>query len=209
MKFKNDLKERNALLKNDVVDKTLLDIITKRMIEEQYEIFIERQKTINELNRYLVSSYSSLDGETKIELKYCSLVLEQEKEKYCQTLEKLYFDEFEHELKRKTTLIGIHHDDLKIFLDGREIGVYGSQGQNRLSSLALKLAMVSLIKEKIKQDPIIILDDVLSELDAIHQEKLIKTLNGYEQVFITYAKQDLKIPNSTTFVVEDNRITRR
>ena len=73
--------------------------------------------------------------------------------------------------------------------------------------LSLKLALARLIKEKVKEDPIIILDDVLSELDNSHQDCLIKELKNYEQVFITSAKKE-EMENVSKYHVVDNLIIR-
>ena len=85
---------------------------------------------------------------------------------------------------RKVTNIGIHKEDFKILLNSKDVSKYGSQGENRLSVLSLKLTPYELIEEDDKK-PIIILDDVLSELDKTNQDNLLKYLTNLNQVFIT------------------------
>ena len=83
------------------------------------------------------------------------------------------------------TNYGIHKDDFKVFLNDYQIDMYASQGQQRLISLCLKLAMVEIISKANKQEPIIILDDAFSELDFNKKEKLLDYVLLKQQVFIT------------------------
>ena len=106
------------------------------------------------------------------------------KEKYKESLEK--------DLKTKTTNIGIHKEDFLINLDGKNIAYYGSQGENRIGILALKLAPYFLLSDY-KVKPLVILDDVLSELDEIHENLLINFLKTLDQVFITGTRLNNKL----------------
>jgi DNA replication and repair protein RecF len=78
----------------------------------------------------------------------------------------------------------VHREDISISLNGRDIATFGSQGENRIAALALKLSPYFLIDDKDKR-PIVVLDDVMSELDSNHQNRLIKFLKKFNQVFIT------------------------
>ena len=96
----------------------------------------------------------------------------------------------ESDFKHKQTSIGIHREDISINLNERDIATFGSQGENRIAALALKLSPYFLIEDKDKK-PIIVLDDVMSELDHNNQERLIKFLRKFNQVFITGTKLDI------------------
>ena len=209
--YKKLLKERNAILKEENVDKTYVEIIDEKMVGIQYQIVTHRKKIISKLNSMINEKYQNLDNSSnKVKLVYLTEVERtNSKEEYVKEMKKRYQDEFESDVKRKATSIGIHRDNLLMFLNGREIGVYGSQGQNRLGTLSLKLAMFEILKEELKEEPIVILDDVLSELDNEHQEKLIEELLKIEQVFITCAKEEFKFKNCSTFVVTKNSVIRR
>ena len=98
----------------------------------------------------------------------------------------------ESDFKHKQTSIGIHREDISISLNGRDIATFGSQGENRIAALALKLSPYFLISDRDKR-PIVVLDDVMSELDHKNQERLIQFLRKFEQVFITGTK--LNIPD--------------
>ena len=92
----------------------------------------------------------------------------------------------DQELRRGITLVGPHRDDLAFYINGKEASnVYGSQGQQRTTALSLKLAEIELIHEEIGEYPLLLLDDVLSELDKNRQTQLIETFQSKVQTFIT------------------------
>lgn len=89
------------------------------------------------------------------------------------------------EVERKRSSIGPHTDKIEFFIDGRNASIYGSQGQQRSIVLAIKLAEVALIKEILNQKPLLLLDDVMSELDESRRNALIELIEGDIQTFIT------------------------
>ena len=82
------------------------------------------------------------------------------------------------------TTKGIHRDDFMIYINGREVQIYGSQGQNRTAVLSLKLAELNIIKDDIGESPILLLDDFMSELDSNRRKKLLENIEDI-QVIIT------------------------
>ena len=91
----------------------------------------------------------------------------------------------EQEFRRGMTLVGPHRDDLSFAINGKDVQSYGSQGQQRTAALSLKLAELELMREEIGEYPILLLDDVLSELDQKRQTQLIETFQSRVQTFIT------------------------
>ena len=89
------------------------------------------------------------------------------------------------ELDRGLNLIGPHRDDLHFFVNEYDVQTYGSQGQQRTTALSLKLAEIELIKQEVGEAPILLLDDVLSELDDYRQSHLLNTIQGDVQTFVT------------------------
>lgn len=89
------------------------------------------------------------------------------------------------EQQRKKTLVGPHADHIEFFINGRNVSFYGSQGQQRSVVLAFKLAEVALIQEMLGQKPILLLDDVMSELDTARRNALVSFIEGDIQTFIT------------------------
>ena len=96
----------------------------------------------------------------------------------------------EREIERGVTLFGPHRDDLLFFVNNRDVQAFGSQGQQRTTALSVKLAEIELIKSEIGEYPILLLDDVLSELDDHRQSHLLSTIQGKVQTFVTTTSID-------------------
>ena len=209
--YKKLLKERNTLLKEEKVDKDYISILNLQMIEVQYRIIAHRKEMVRKLNLLINDKFQNLDQEKN----YVSLIYEtmysnlQDYERFKSRMLQIYEEDFEADLRRKSTSRGIHHDNLLMLLNGREIGVYGSQGQNRIGALSLKLSILEILKRELDEEPIVILDDVLSELDIKHQKRLIEELTKIEQVFITCAKEDYYFKDCSTYVVTKDSVIRR
>ena len=103
---------------------------------------------------------------------------------------KLYQKGFERDLRYLSTYYGIHKEDMKIFIDNKSAHQFASQGQQRTIVLSMKIALIELIKEEIGEYPILLLDDVLSELDDQRKTKLLDILNNRIQTFITTTSID-------------------
>src|SRR5699024_6900559 len=101
------------------------------------------------------------------------------------------FQEVEkREIERGTTLLGPHRDDLVFLVNGKDVQTFGSQGQQRTTALSLKLAEIDLIHNKVGEYPILLLDDVLSELDESRQSHLLNTIQGKVQTFVSTTSVD-------------------
>ncbi len=96
-----------------------------------------------------------------------------------------FADQIEHEIRRRTTLVGPHRDDLKLLVDGKPLAAFGSQGQQRTAVLALKVAEYDVMRARSGEAPILLLDDVLSELDAERAGGFLGAVEGFEQAFLT------------------------
>ena len=188
-RYEKVLKERNDLLKSDNIDQTLLDVTTELLIKLSGSIISYRQMYVKDINDILNKITRALTGEKgKFELKYYPFVAYDAD--FMENAKKAFKRAEESDLKHKQTSIGIHREDISISLNGRDIASFGSQGENRIAALALKLSPYFLIEDKDKK-PIIVLDDVMSELDHNNQERLIKFLRKFNQVFITGTKLDI------------------
>jgi DNA replication and repair protein RecF len=116
----------------------------------------------------------------------------------------------EAELRRRQTLIGPHRDDLRLELDGRPLAAYGSQGQQRTAVLALKVAEYEVMRARAGDAPILLLDDVLSELDAERAGGFLAALGSFEQAFLTTTELPDGLASATTaFAVVSASVTRR
>lgn len=195
-RYEKVLKERNDLLKSEKVDQTLLDVTTELMIKLSASIISYRQMYVKDINDILNKITRALTGDDeKFELRYYPFV--NNDADFINNAKKAFKRAEESDFKHKQTSIGIHREDISISLNGRDIAAYGSQGENRIASLALKLSPYFLIDDKDKK-PIIVLDDVMSELDSANQGRLIKFLRKFNQVFITGTKIDIPDCNHLT-----------
>lgn len=189
-RYEKALKERNELLKQEQIDLDLLDSITEILVDLSLEIIKARQAYVKDINDILIILSRALTGvRDDIRLIYEPFIAPSDNFK--EKAKTAFKNALESDLKRKATSIGVHREDFSITLNGRDIATYGSQGENRLLALALKLSPYFLIENKEKR-PIIVLDDVTSELDQTHRLRLIKLLSKFEQVFITATKLEVK-----------------
>jgi DNA replication and repair protein RecF len=127
-------------------------------------------------------------------------------EHYFDTASKLYQSKVEDDIKKKTTQVGIHREDFVAIYNKQTIANYGSQGENRLAAIALKIAPYFLVQETSLR-PIIVLDDVLSELDEPTQNRLLQFLQKLQQVFITTTHMLDK--SATIYTIKDTNIQSR
>lgn len=183
--------QRNKLLKElsyhpDLLD--TLDIWDMQMIQYGKKIIEDRQAFIKRLNQIIYDIHSRLSGEKEtLEIDYEPNVLSEEFE------QKLKKDR-EKDLKTKMSLIGPHRDDICFKIKGVDIRKYGSQGQQRTAALSLKLSEIELVKTEIKDTPILLLDDVLSELDSNRQKYLLDSIHDI-QTLITCTGLDDFVAN--------------
>ena len=182
-RYNKVLKDRNELLKSDKIDPILLETNTEMLIKLSGPIVSYRQMYVKDITDILIKITRALTGaKENIEIHYKPFV------EYDGEFENRAKEAFkraeENDFRRKATTIGVHREDFSISLNGKDIATFGSQGENRMIALALKLSPYFLIDDKDKR-PIVVLDDVMSELDKSHRLNLIKFLKKLDQVFIT------------------------
>ncbi len=180
--YKKLLRERNehlkALNKKHANADELLDVLDEQLMHYGTKIIQSRKSFIETLRKKLQPIYEALSGEKVVKLLYEPSVTE---------------DSFKTELGKKrrldfltgATSVGPHRDDCGFYFEEDDVKRIASQGQIRTLALAIKLAVVAIIKEYKGQPPIVLLDDVFSELDESRQNKLMNLLEPETQVFIT------------------------
>lgn len=188
-KYSKILLQRNAFLKNCKLqnDEKLLSIWNEEMVHYGLNIIKERNIFIKKLNKISSHIHSNVtDGKENLVLSYeCNVkAYEQDMAENKKIYEKALKYVENKDYLRGNTSIGPHKDDIHISVNGQDVRNFGSQGQQRTASLSLKLAEIQLIFEETGEMPILLLDDVLSELDAGRQKFLIHFLKNM-QVFIT------------------------
>ena len=205
------LKHRNAYLKqlylNGNASIDYLNILTTKLIDLGINIYNIRKDYIEQINNNLTNIYKEIFDYGELKIKYIS-TFNKDKEELLQIFQKNY----KKEITYGKTIFGIHHDDIHFILDGNNIKEYGSIGQQKNSIISFKLAELPLIKEKNGTYPILILDDLFSELDNKKINNIIKMLNKEVQTFITSTdidrvNKDL-LNDSYIFYINNEKIER-
>lgn len=212
-RYKKILVQRNHILKQETLNKELLDVWSEELYKTGSKIILDRAEFVKKLDKLSRKIHSNItDGNEKLEVYYDSNV--PVKEGLHQQIDEFRaktIQNFKNDISRRTSTIGPHKDDLTILINGYNVRDFGSQGQQRTAALSLKLAEIELIKEETGETPILLLDDVLSELDFSRQKFLINSLQDV-QLFITtteisdYVKDSLK--DNFTFTVENGSINK-
>jgi len=179
------LKQRNAYLKtmyvNHNASKDFLDILTSELIEYGEKIYEERTEYFSYLNGIIADKYSKIAGQNILEIKYLSDFKNFHKEKI---LKKYKSSENKDIILGKTS-IGIHRDDYAFYLNGDSLKDYGSEGQRKNAIISYKLSEIEIFFQKKKTNPILILDDLFSELDNEKIKNILKMIDKNVQTFIT------------------------
>ena len=209
-KYKDILKSRNALLKEEAVNPALLSVYDEQLAKAGGELIHLRVAYVRELEKVSAACAAAItDGAETLSVKYRAGVLPEEMNRElgeeetgreggapealpdASVYERLFMEKLERtrprDLVTGSTEFGPHRDDLAISANGTDLRVYGSQGQQRTAALALRLAEREMILRETGEPAILLLDDVMSELDLSRQKRI---LSGFSenQVFITAAE---------------------
>lgn len=177
--YNHVLVQRNNLLKQLVQDKNLrdtLDVWDEQLIKYGEYIISSRIKFVNGLNYIIKDIHNKLSmGKEEIKLNYApDITIER-------FSEQLFFNR-DKDIFSKSTCTGPHRDDMEFIINGENIRKFGSQGQQRTAALSLKLSEIEIVKQKIGDSPILLLDDVLSELDRDRQNQLLESISQTQTI---------------------------
>ena len=175
--YNHIVNQRNKLLKDMYVQpglKGTLDIWDMQMVEYGRRIIEKRKRFVEELNEIIQNIHFNLTGGTE------NLRVIYEPSCPGQELEKTVSENRERDMRMKITSAGPHRDDLCMEVNGIDIRRYGSQGQQRTAALSLKLSEIYIVKRTIKDTPVLLLDDVLSELDSSRQTYLLDSIHDIQ-----------------------------
>ena len=186
--YEKTVRQRNALLKTPSFDNEVMSALTERLTDRGEAFSAHRKRLFHRLAKRLEHVYSELvPGETLTAVYESSWVkrgLEEDGEgSFQEALEQCR----EEEGARGTTLIGPHRDEIRFLIDGRDARAFASQGQQRTIALAWKLAEVSVITDVGGQPPVLLLDDVMSELDEARRHALTAFVGEAAQTIVTTA----------------------
>ena len=185
-KYHKLLKERNKYLKvlhdQHKENDDYLEVLTEQMALLQVDLIKRRIAFIDLLNNIASSIYDyiSLHKEIlRIEYKCSYKSIDYE------TILNKYKKNYKRDIMYAQTMDGLHKDDLLMYLNNKDASIYASQGQQRSIVLSIKIGLLELVKKEIGEYPILLLDDVLSELDDLRQTKLLNLIQNKVQTFIT------------------------
>ena len=184
---KNNYYKESA--KTGMVDNTLLDVLNEQLSVTGSNIIYIRLKYLKEIERLAREKHKTISETENLSLVYdCNFLNNQEHtevEDIQQEFKRSLNERKEEEYRRCQACVGPHRDDILFYINGQEATKYASQGQQRTIVLALKLSELDMITEKTGDEPILLLDDVLAELDDLRQNYLLKSINPNTQTIIT------------------------
>ncbi|MCM1266720.1 MAG: DNA replication/repair protein RecF [Bacteroidales bacterium] len=198
--------QRNKLLKDMYFNPSLRDTLNiwdSQLVSFGSKIIERRQLFVEQLNEIIYEIHKKLSGDQEeLTIKYEPDVLIEEYEKALVSCQ-------ERDVKLKQTTVGPHRDDFSFMTGDIDIRKFGSQGQQRTAALSLKLSEIELVKKLTKDNPVLLLDDVLSELDSNRQNYLLRTI-GDIQTIITCTGLDEFVNNrfeiNKVFQIENGSI---
>lgn len=199
--YQTILKSKNAILKEDFVNPVMLDVYDEQIAELSEKIidyrhdFVEKLSNIAGKNHFYIS-----DEKETLKIEYARSFISMDKDGIISELKKTR----ENDIYRKTSMKGIHRDDLYLTLKGMNIRSYGSQGQKKTASISMKLAEIDLIYNERGEYPIVILDDIFSELDENRRKLLTEKFENL-QLFITTTEK-IDIENARFFHVQNGKV---
>ena len=193
------LEQRNNFLRQIKLENknpAMLDIWDEQLAEYSYKIYEYRKYFIEKISNSIEDIHSLItkSGKEEIKIKYISN--RKNKESFLENLKKSR----QVDIKRGFTATGVHRDDFMIYINGRPVSIFGSQGQQRTTILTLKLCELKIVKEEIGDSPILLLDDFMSELDEKRRESFLENIKGNQVIITCTDRIDLENESSIYYV---------
>lgn len=197
--------QRNALLRQSGFDTSLMETYEGMLSQCGASIVAHRQSFLKSLSPFAARVHGSIAGSERLTLGYRTQANGEERELEGQLLA-LYRKTREDDMRRFRTTIGPHRDDLALAIDGDDARAYASQGQQRTAALSLKLGSVAQMKAETGQSPVLMLDDVFSELDNKRQHALVNHIGG-QALITTSTDPPALLSDSRRYSVLSGRIS--
>lgn len=212
LKMRNDYLKK--IIKTKELDENYFNILTNYLIEKAVTIYRMRKKFVDKINDTCEEVYKNITGDKGFKVEYNTFLnLEVfTKEEITDKLTEKFKDVRSSEIRLGTTLVGPHRDDIDFLLNDLNIKNFGSQGQQRVAVLALKLAEIPIFQNYKGTNPILLLDDVFSELDDVKKNNLLTYISNDIQTIITTT--DLKninqqiLKHAQIFEVDNGQIVK-
>lgn len=195
--YNKTLEQRNNYLKQHINNIEMLDVWDEKLSEYSEKIYKYRKEFIDKIISKIGKIHSEIANE-EISIEYVTDC--ENREEYIEHLKR----NRKIDMIKGYTSCGIHRDDFKVYINGKEVNVYGSQGQNRTAILSLKLSEIQVIYDDIGEYPILLLDDFMSELDKNRISKFLLSIKDI-QVIIT-CTDEIKIENSKAHKVDNGKV---
>ncbi|WP_163195813.1 DNA replication/repair protein RecF [Clostridium thermarum] len=208
VQYNKVLLERNTVLKNRNIDQSILDVYDQQLAAFGQYIIKKRVGYIERLNYYSRTLHKEITSDKEnIEFKYISQVSSDENidSQLLQLLKK----NRQKDIDRRTTSVGPHRDDFSIDINGVDTRTFGSQGQQRTSILTIKFSSLKIIKEVTGEHPVLLLDDVLSELDFKRKKYILTSISKVQTIITCTGIEDIKSyidDRATIFYVKDGNV---
>ena len=198
------IEQRNKYLrqiKEERKDENLLDIWDEKLAEYAIKICEYRQEFIEKITNKIEKIHNNItDEKEKIEIEYITEC--NNKENYL----KLLKERRKLDIIKGFTTKGVHRDDFVIYINKKEINIYGSQGQNRTAMLSLKLSELQVIKDEIGEYPILLLDDFMSELDSTRRKNFLENIKDTQVIITGTEKLDIENLEYLEYNVSNGKI---
>lgn len=175
--------QKNNLLKNEIIDETLLEIYNEQLVITGANIIFLRKKFLKEIEKLAYEKHKTISDTEVFTLSYTCPA--NEIDEISQFLKEELIRKKTEEFGRRQACVGPHRDDIEFKINGLDAVKFASQGQQRTLVLALKLGELDIIKQKTGFAPILLLDDVLAELDELRQNYLLKSIEKNVHTIIT------------------------
>ena len=209
------LKQRNEYLKviktgkyNDIY----FDILNNKLVDLSVQIYKYRLEFIDNINKYIGKVFKEISGYDGLVIKYMPSIDLSEMDKLSEIMLSKMETMLDREIMYGSTLVGPHRDDFSFKLDENDLLLYGSQGQLKMAILALKLAEIDVFNDVCGEYPVLLLDDLFSELDVDKRNKVINYLNRDIQTIVTTTDleniNDELIKEAVVYTIVDGQVIR-
>ncbi len=190
-RYNRALKQRNELLKTAQAHPGLLNTLDawdEQLAQVGADLIRRRREYISKLSRVAGETHLDIANDReRLEIRYSPSVNAESAEALAEAL----FAARETDARRATTTIGPHRDDVALLVDERDVRAFGSQGQQRTAALSMRLAELNVMRESLGEWPVLMLDDVMSELDPSRRRRLLSHIQGIQTLVTCTDPEDL------------------
>ena len=200
------IEQRNNYLRQireQSIDGNMLDIWDEKLCEYAIQINNYRKEYICKIQNKIQEVHSQITSDKElIKIEYISDCFE--KENYL----KLLKERRKLDIIKGFTTKGIHRDDFVIYINYKQVNIYGSQGQHRTVILSLKLSELNIVKDEIGESPVLLLDDFMSELDSTRRQNFLEKIEDAQVIITCTDKLDIENKDILIYNVKDGRVVR-